>query len=319
MSIERYNHFKDKFANTVPIRGRSTQIKPIGQRRRDWEQVVKGWVVEQGGLDMEGSESYGAHLYKTDCVMYMPNGDVHVKSGGWATPTTAEFISRYLPREMRCYKKYNKIWVDYQSQAYAIDTTKPTIFRFNKDTDSYTVENPMPLMQKVLDRTKSKDARKPIEAFRNYAKIMLKLADGWLSNDLIEQHMDKEARRDYWGRAGYKIGDKTYTGYEMSGSISKNTAEVMYQAMSTTDDTEYPKLLCIIASASNALGSRIVKQEQVERTDYNGNIRIETVTTREYQYDYKTVDNRINYIVKQACDVYTTKEVPIGKVVTNLI
>jgi hypothetical protein len=319
MSLEKYNFFKDKFNNTAPIRGRSTEIKPIGQRRRDWEQVVKRYVVEDGALDMEGVDAYGAYLYQTDCLLYLPNGDIHVKTGGWGTPTTAEFISRYLPRMMTCYKKYNKVWIDYQSQAYPIDTNKPTVFRYNKDTDGYTIENPQPLQQRVIDRNKIKTAREKLQGFRDYAKIMLKLADGWLSNDLVDQHAEPSAQhRDYWGRRAYKIGDEVMRTYDISGSMSKTTAEKIYNAM-CADESQYPKLLCIICSASNALENRIVKTEQVERTDYRGNPMMETITTREYQYDYKTIDNRINYFIKNACDVYTTKEVPVGKLVTNII
>jgi hypothetical protein len=320
MSLDKYSHFKNKFDNTAPIRGRATEIKPIGQRRRDWETVVKVYVVEEGALDAEGVTAYGAHLYQTDCVVYLPNGDMYVKTGGWATPTTAEFISRHLPYSMRCYKKYNKVWVDYQSQAYPIDTTKPTIFRYNKDNDNYTVENPAPMMQKVIDRTKIKTARNKLEAFRTYAKMMLKLSDGWISNELVEEHSEKnEKHRDYWGRKAYNLNGQVFTGYEIEGSLGKNTAEKFYEALCTEDDTQFPKLLCAITQASNRLESRIIKQEQVEVKDYRGNPRMETLTTREYQYDYKTVDNRINYIIKQACDVHTTKEVPVGKIVTNLI
>lgn len=320
MSLDLYNNFKDRFNNTKPIRGRSTEVKPIAQRRRDWEQVVKRYVVEEGALDTEGVDAYGAHLYQTDCILYLPNGDMYVKTGGWATPTTAEFISRYLPRNMRCYKKYNKVWVDYQSQAYPIDPTKPTIFRFNKDTEQYTVENPQPMLQKVVDRTKAKEARNKLNAFRNYAKIMLKLADGWVSNELVEQHAEQMGEhRDYWGRRSYKVGDEVMSGYEIEGQLSKRTAEKLYTALCTDDETLFPKLLCVIAQASQSLENRVVRQENVTSLDYRGNPQTRMVTTREYQYDYKTIDNRINYIVKQACDVFTTKEVAVGKVVTNLL
>ena len=321
MSLDKYNGFKTKFTNTAPIRGRATEIKPIGQRRRDWETIVKVYVVEEGALDAEGVEGYGAHLYQTDCVIYLPNGDMYVKTGGYATPTTAEFISRYLPYSMRCYKKYNKVWVDYQSQAYPIDTTKPTIFRFNKDNDSYTIENPQQLLQQVIDRTKIKTARTKLEAFRTYAKMMLKLADGWISNELVEEHSVKQGagRRDYWGRRSYNLEGQVFSGYEIEGSLGSKTAEKLYAALCTEDDTQFPKLLCAITQASNSLASRVVKQEDVTELDHKGNPRVNTITTREYQYDYKTVDNRINYVIKQACDVYTTKEVPIGKIVTNLI
>jgi hypothetical protein len=314
MSLDKYNHFKNKFHNTAPIRGRTVECRPIAQRRRDWEQVVKRYVVEEGALDTEGVDAYGAYLYQTDCILYLPNGDMYVKTGGWGTPTTAEFINRYIRNDMHCYKKYNKIWITYKDQSYPIDSVKPTIFRYNNANDTYAVENPQPMHQKVIDRTKIKDAREKLNAFRSYAKLMLKLADGWISNELVEQHAEPHGNghRDYWGRRSYKVGDVVLSAYNLQGSN-------IYTALCSNDDTQYPKLLCMIASASNALESRVVKTEDVTEMDYRNQPRVRTITTREYQYDYKTVDNRINYILKQACDVYTTKEVPVGKVVTNLI
>jgi len=321
MSLEMYKKFQERYDNTKPIRGRAVECKPISKRSRDWEQVVKRYVVEDGALDMEGQNAYGAHLYQTDCVMYMANGDVHVKTGGWATPTTAEFISRYLPRNMRCYKQYNKIWVEYQSQNYSIDTTTPTIFRFDKDTETYAVTDLKPMLQKVIDRTKIKEAREKLNAFRNYAKVMLKLADGWISDELVELNAEPhgEGYRDYWGRRSYKLGDKIFNSYNLSGSISKSDAEQIYTAMCTDDETNFPKLLCMMCAGSNSLENRTIRTETQTYNDYQGKPQTRTHQVREYQYDYKTVDNRINFVIKHACDVYTTKEVPVGKVVTNLI
>lgn len=321
MSLDQYKHFQERFDNTKPIRGRAVECKPIGKRSRDWEQVVKRWVVEDGALDAEGATAYGAHLYQTDCVMYMPNGDVRVKTGGYATPTTAEFVNRYLPRNMRCYKKYNKIWVDYQSQSYPIDTVSPTTFSYNKDTDTYAVTDAKPMLQKVIDRTKIKEARDKLEGFRTYTKMMLKLADGWISDELVELHAEPHGQgyRDYWGRRSYKLGDKVLNSYNLSGSISKSDAQAIYTALCTEDDTQFPKLLCMMCAGSNSLENRTIRTETSNYTDHQGNPQTRTHQVREYQYDYKTVDNRINHIIKHACDVYTTKEVPVGKVVTNLI
>jgi hypothetical protein len=317
MSLEKFNHFKERYLNTKAIRGRSTEIKPIGQRRRDWEQVVKRYIVEEGALDVEGGEAYGAHLYRTDCVMYLANGDLHIKTDGYETPTTAEFINRYLPRDMSCRKQYNKLWVGYKGQSYVIDNKKATIFRYNAHSDSYHIENPIQLQQKVIDRTKMKTARDKLKGFRDYAKIMLKLADGWLSNELVEQHATGQA--DYYGRKGYELNGKKYDRWGLSGALNKSTAQELYDAMCGADETLYPKLLCIICAGSQYKETRTVKTIDVERTDYNGNKRMEQMVVREEQFDYKTVDNRINYIIKQVADVHTTREVAMGVVATNCL
>jgi hypothetical protein len=54
-------------------------VRPIADRRRDWEQVV------------QDGDKYGAKLYDTNCVMFCPNGDIEFQSDSWATPTTASF------------------------------------------------------------------------------------------------------------------------------------------------------------------------------------------------------------------------------------
>ena len=317
MSIQKFNHFKDRFNATKPIRGRAVETRPIGQRRRDWEQVVKRYIVDEGVLDVEGGEAYGAHLYRTDCVMFTAHGDMYLRTDGYETPTTAEFINRYIPRDMKCFKKYNKIWIQYKDNSYVMENTKPLIFRFDKLTDGYKVENPVQLQQKVVDKTKMKAARTKLTAFRNYAKVMLKLADGWLSNDLVNTHAVGQS--DYYGRKGFEIDGQQLTYWNLNGQVTPSTATLIYNAMCTDDETQFPKLLCMICAGSNSKDTRTIRTEQVERTDYNGNKRTENITVREYQYDYKTVDNRINYMIKAVADVYTTREVAMGVVATNTL
>jgi hypothetical protein len=317
MSLDKFENFKQRFINTKPIKGRAVECRPIGQRRRDWEQVVKRYIVEEGALDVEGGEAYGARLYNSDCVMYLADGSIHVATDGYETPITAEFITRYLPRDMRCYKKYSKVWVEYKGQSYVMDNKKPTIFRYVKSDDAYYIENPIKLEQKVIDRTKMKTARDKLSGFRNYAKVMLKLADGWLSNELVEQHATGQA--DYYGRKPYELDGKKYDRWALSGSISTKVAGELYDAMCNATEEEFPKLLCLICAASQSKSGRICKTIQVERTDYQGNKHMENQDVHEYQYDYKSVDNRINYMIKQAADVHTTREVALGVVATNCL
>ena len=189
--------------------------------------------------------------------------------------------------------------------------------RYVASDDAYAVENPIQLQQKVIDRNKMKTARNKLQGFRDYAKVMLKMADGWLSLDLVDQH--SIGQPDYYGRKGFELDGKKYDHWSLSSSISNSTAKELYTAMCNATDETYPQLLCMICAGSNAKESRIAKTIQVERSDYNGNKRMETQHIREYQYDHKTVDNRINYIIKACEDVFTTREVAMGVVATNTL
>lgn len=35
-----YKFYEEKYNKTKPIRGRSTDVRPIGERRRDWETII---------------------------------------------------------------------------------------------------------------------------------------------------------------------------------------------------------------------------------------------------------------------------------------
>jgi hypothetical protein len=93
-----YNHYKSLYESVKPIRGRAVNVRPIGKRRRDWETVrMDGDVVE-------------CVLYQTPVVRYYPDGKIGVDTGGWVTPSTAEFMYTHSP--FMCRKRNNKIQVN---------------------------------------------------------------------------------------------------------------------------------------------------------------------------------------------------------------
>ena len=328
MSIKQYNDMKEKFNNTAPIRGRSEETKPIGDRRRCWETVARVWVVPPSALDMEGVECYGAHLYKTDCVMYAPNGDIYLQANGYVTPTTSEYMTRYLPYGLRTYKKYNKLWIDGSkiNGAYVLNRHDKSILRFNPDTDTYTLENPVKLVQKVIDRSKSKTARNEIKPFRDFVRVMLKMSDGWIRGDLT----DKYATYENWGRINYTIKETVvengepkevthkFSYHDVSGSLHENTAKTLYRLMQTTDSEEMVQIMCVVAEGANYQERMTIRTEQYE-TNWNDKKQMHERDIYEKCYKVDSVLRRIDFIVKAACDIHTTKEVEAGKVMTNLL
>ena len=328
MSIEQFKKFKEKFNTVVPIRGRPTEIKPIGDRRRCWETVAKAWVVPPAALDMEGFECYGAHLYNTDCVLYAPDGDIYLQANGYVTPTTAEFMSRYLPYGLITYKKYNKLWIDGQKLggAFVLNREGKTILRFNPDSDTYTIDNPEKVVQKVIDRTKSKEARSKVKEFRDFVRIMLKMSDGWIRNEMV----DKYATYENWGRVNDKVKEvvmedgapkevtHTFNHYDLAGSLHETTAKTLYRMMQSNDNEMMVQMLCLVVEGVNYEERITVRTEQYETT-WNNKTQMHDRDIYEKRYKVDSVIRRIDFVVKAACDIHTTKEVEAGKVMTNLL
>ncbi len=302
MSIEHYNLFKVKYESTKPIRGRTEDVRPISDRRRDWERVV------------QDGDKYGARLYDTNCVMFCPDGSIELKTDSWATPSTASFISQWSPYRIECFKRYNKLWVLLNRTATHDGETYPLpdkgVLKINYVDDKYVPAEIPKLYQKVVDRTKSRDVRSKVEPFRNYCKNMLKLADGWIRDELVQQ-FESPDYTDYWGRGKILFRGEAYNSYSFGGQVSEDTATKMYGFMETATEEEYPNLLVLIASATNSEDAQTVRSIDI------GNGRTREV--REYKYRPQSVLTRIDYFCKKAHDVSKVVEVPAGKVITNAV
>ena len=312
MSIRKYEEAKSRYENTKPIRGRAIECRPWGSRNRDWEQVVKE--------DIDGVTAYGARLYQTNVVMFMPNGDVHIRNGGYNTPITAEYISARLPWGLESRKQYGKLWIGgsgLNGENYPVDSAKGMVLK-HKGTDErgkdlYEITE-KPKMQRVaVDREKSKQATLPTKPFKDYATIMLKLADGWILDELVRQHC-VNGTNDYWGRSSYEWNGHTFSSYSLDGQMSTCVAQQVYEIICNATEDQYPKLLCMIAQGCTFEESRVIREEQKQGSNnYNHTIRI-----YERKYKAKTVANRVDYIVKKAVDVTKLVDVEAGKIYTKL-
>lgn len=170
-----YKYYEHKWLTTKPIRGRSDDVRPIGQRRRDWETVVR--------IERDGVVSYGAKLHGFVCVEYFPDDTMIIRCGGWDTPSTAEFISNH---GFRCWKQYNKLWVRVLENEQAVPVTKEGV-KFVRIDGKWQTAEPVVIQKSVVDRTKAKDAREPLVPFLNFAKTFLMLSDGWVMHETCKQ------------------------------------------------------------------------------------------------------------------------------------
>jgi len=78
---------KSKFESTKPIRGRSVELRPLGDERRyTWYEISKNTIANQG--DNTQYDTYACSVYDIDCVEFYPNGDVTLRTGKWGNNFT---------------------------------------------------------------------------------------------------------------------------------------------------------------------------------------------------------------------------------------
>ncbi len=174
MSARLYEIYKAKHDRIKPIRGKT--VRPIDKRRKK-EESIREVVID-------GVKGIACHLYNTDCVIYLEDGNILLSSGGYNTQTTRKFI--HAQTSFLCTQANNYLWVYVDQPHDTIAVPLPSngdILRLEPVEGSryYRIVPPRPILQESVDRAKAKEARAPLMPFLNWAKAMLKISDGFVA------------------------------------------------------------------------------------------------------------------------------------------
>jgi len=288
-----YKFYETRFNNTKPIRGRSVEVRPIGQRRRDWETIIS--------KDVDGGKSYIAKLYGTECVEYFPNGDIVIRAGSWATPTTAEFIHEHSP--FRCFKRYKKLWI--QNRDDLLPINGELHLKYLGEDKGWEPAKEIVIQQQVVDRDLAKEARAPLMPFLNFGEAFLKMSDGWIMHDT---RIEAGVKINAWGNYNHdKIADRDY--------------KKLYEHITTCDESEYLYILCYLLQDSyDVLSRRLAKVEVMKMNEGRADAWERKNEFYDYRYTQTILRGRVLNIAKQAKNIYKIVEVkPSGKAVTNTL
>ena len=184
--IHRLNNYADAlstFNNTKPIRGRTDPSKPmhpLGHRHRVDSFHIKLCPLTQ---DVE------CWLYRTPVVTFKPNGEVVIKSDGWDTISTANFIGEVLGGTYAYIFDHNLCVGTYTGdgmQHYRVPTKgQLTLKRGESGRWEYVSGAPETYTHKV-NRKAINALRKKYADFKKYAIAMIKLKNGEFTRDEYE-------------------------------------------------------------------------------------------------------------------------------------
>ena len=283
-----YNHYKSLYDSIKPLRGRSTDVRPIGKRRRDWETIrMNGDVVE-------------CVLYQTPVVRYYPDGRIGVQCGGWASNSTADFMHTHSP--FVCRKRNNKVQVNvagrYSEDAkyYPLHERDETMFVLTPD-NKWAPEIPIVEHKQVIDRKLAREARAPFVPFINFVETFLKMSDGWLMNETREQVGKLDTERSYYNRADYDYGFAWHRG---DANMLRNIEEA--------HEDDYLRVMCMFLDSCAPTEQQLVRSAEV---DMGSDLHAYKKTIRFYntRYNAKSVKAKLYRMIARTNEVHETKTV----------
>lgn len=166
-------------AEVKPIRGRTPECKPLGDRKKTHASIRK-----------EG-EDIIVRLYQTDIVRYRPDGTVIVNQGGHESMSTRAYLNAVLPLSFGSYQGMT-VWYDGSGRdgdGYALHllhARKDNIFKHNpNNVRPWEFTNPKPCVVHQKNRVGTKAVRAKYDTFLKYVKNIKKLlgADGKIERD----------------------------------------------------------------------------------------------------------------------------------------
>jgi hypothetical protein len=297
---------KNKYENTKPIRGRSTDERPWGERRRDAELIVQTTRV------LDGAVVYGARLHGTNVLEVDAKGTLTFRCDGWVTPTTTDYLHRVL-RELgiggAC-RRFNKVWVNlnpYQANApkWAYIPRSGTIdVPHNPDTDTYVLPL-QSVVKRTTDTIKMKELRAKIKGFQTYYRSLLKLSEGVVTAQFKADNMVLSEGRNHWERyqeVDFKIEQHPEprpvrsSVYFRLRSLTSDAKDTLFAALTEGKEENYAPLLTWFANCADSVG-----EGYTEPVTFKNGVQGQSVTI---PVNVDQIDRMVTNIIKDIGNAY---------------
>lgn len=201
--VRAYEKAKQIHNSIKPIRGRSPEIRPLGARR---DADIYKIRMKEGGVG-EGGTELGAIevvLYKTPIITYYPNGEIHIKTDLWSTPSTHQTLSWVLDLKVNGAKGGGKTVVTMSDgMKYLLGNNEVLKLRLEGNTwgSEYLVpvDAPTPKGYRV-NRKAMGEVRKKYSEFAKYMK-------GFVSLRTHDQSYERYGRHYTHKEISFSIGE----------------------------------------------------------------------------------------------------------------
>lgn len=175
--ITTYAQAKDRYEKTAPIRGRSTDCRPLGNNRRyNGYTINKNMRAIDDGALGKWQETYSVKVYSKDVLEWFPDGTLTIKIGRWRGTIIQSVVNYTLVAGVGTIQSHNGKWYFFNGngKSYFIPQNRDQELVIN--TENSAVENPTQEYRRRAKRKAMNEIRKRYSKFIEYGSSMLKIA-----------------------------------------------------------------------------------------------------------------------------------------------
>jgi hypothetical protein len=165
-ALKTYEEAAKHEAQVVPIRGRSPECKPIGDRK-DTHFTIR--------REVDGSII--AKCYRSDLIRWYPDGRIFITNGGYTSTTTHDFIGRLLgPTRWNsiCSTSDGETWIRTRDGVFPL-AKDGQFFKWDPEGRHLVAETPNYPTTHTINKPAMREARKEIAPFVKYFNNIMKL------------------------------------------------------------------------------------------------------------------------------------------------
>jgi hypothetical protein len=284
--IMNHRHAKQVYEVVKPIRGRSPEVRPLGNRRD-----ADTYQIRMNGDDVE------LVLYKTPVVTFKPDNTVELRTAGWSTVSTRQFISRVLG--IGTHGEIGESIVTIGGRKHILPSGNECMTVRMNDKDQWCLTSAVQThFDWKLNRKAANNVRARYAKFIGYLDVIMRLRkdveDGGIDVAYAEyaEAFGEQEKKNYWGNDTYKRG-----GQWVRDDITYEEATNAFFKLITSGahDDFYKASLILFATAGggqmNIVSGRVVR----------------TLESR--------VDDRLNEVLYKyhSDEVFDKVEMPEGK------
>lgn len=176
--ITNYEGAKERYDTVVPIRGRSEEVRPLGEKRRyTWYTIQKNLISVLDENEPLGryEHTYSCNISERKTIEFFSNGDIGLYFGYYKGPTLFGFLTHTLGKDIGTIKSCSGKWyfVNSCNEGFVFENG----MRLTKGDghDVYRPINAQPEKKYVLNRKVMNALRKRYSYFTDYGKTCLSM------------------------------------------------------------------------------------------------------------------------------------------------